>query len=137
MAIKWTPDLSVGVKHIDDQHKIWFEKANALFEAGREQRAKEYINQMIDFLDEYTKEHFRDEEAYMEEINYPELNAQQRAHASFVNDLAKLKSDYNESGGNLRVILNANKMVINWLTNHIRIMDKKIGEYVRTLDKPE
>ncbi len=137
MAIKWTPDLSVGVKHIDDQHKIWFEKANALFEAGREQRAKEYINQMIDFLDEYTKEHFRDEEAYMEEINYPELNAQKRAHASFVNDLAKLKSDYNESGGNLRVILNANKMVINWLTNHIRIMDKKIGEYVRTLDKPE
>lgn len=137
MAIKWTPDLSVGVKHIDNQHKIWFEKANALFEAGREQRAKEYINQMIDFLDEYTKEHFRDEEAYMEEINYPELNAQKRAHASFVNDLAKLKSDYNESGGNLRVILNANKMVINWLTNHIRIMDKKIGEYVRTLDKPE
>ncbi len=137
MAIKWTPDLSVGVKHIDDQHKIWFEKANALFEAGREQRAKEYINQMIDFLDEYTKEHFRDEEAYMEEINYPELNAQKRAHASFVNDLAKLKSDYNDSGGNLRVILNANKMVINWLTNHIRIMDKKIGEYVRTLDKPE
>lgn len=137
MAIKWTPDLSVGVKHIDDQHKIWFEKANALFEAGREQRAKEYINQMIDFLDEYTKEHFRDEEAYMEEINYPELNTQKRAHASFVNDLAKLKSDYNDSGGNLRVILNANKMVINWLTNHIRIMDKKIGEYVRTLDKPE
>lgn len=137
MAIKWTPDLSVGVKHIDDQHKIWFEKANALFEAGREQRAKEYINQMIDFLDEYTKEHFRDEEAYMEEINYPELNAQKRAHASFVNDLAKLKSDYNESGGNLRVILNANKMVINWLTNHIRIMDKKIGEYVRTLDNPQ
>lgn len=137
MAIKWTPDLSVGVKHIDDQHKIWFEKANALFEAGREQRAKEYINQMIDFLDEYTKEHFRDEEAYMEEINYPELNAQKRAHASFVNDLAKLKSDYNDSGGNLRVILNANKMVINWLTNHIRIMDKKIGEYIRTLDKPE
>lgn len=137
MAIKWTPDLSVGVKHIDDQHKIWFEKANNLFEAGREQRAKEYINQLIDFLDEYTKEHFRDEEVYMEEIGYPELDAQKKAHASFVNDLAKLKNDYNESGGNILVILNANKMVINWLTNHIRVMDKKIGEYVKTLNNPE
>lgn len=50
MSIEWTPDLSVGVKHIDDQHKIWFQKANELFEAGRQQRAKEYVNTMIDFL---------------------------------------------------------------------------------------
>ncbi|HOA55712.1 MAG TPA: bacteriohemerythrin [Clostridiales bacterium] len=133
MAIAWTPDLSVGVKNIDEQHKIWFEKANELFEAGKQQRAKEYINTMIDFLDEYTKKHFSDEESYMEEIGYPELDAQKKAHASFINDLAKLKKDYNDGGGNLLVILNANKMVINWLTNHIRHMDKKIGDYVKTL----
>jgi len=133
MSIVWTPNLSVGVKKIDDQHKIWFEKANELFEAGKEQRAKDYIDTMIDFLDEYTKLHFRDEEAYMEEIGYPEIDAQKKAHENFVNDLAKLKSDYNKSGGNILVILNANKMVINWLTNHIRIMDKKIGDYVKTL----
>lgn len=133
MAVVWTPDLSVGVSHIDDQHKIWFEKANELFESGRQQKAKEYINTMIDFLDEYTKQHFRDEEAYMEKISYPEIDAQKKAHASFVNELAKLKQNYNEGGGNILVILNANKMVINWLTNHIRSMDKKIGEYVKTL----
>jgi len=133
MAIAWTPNLSVGVNQIDDQHKIWFEKANELFEAGKAQRAKEYINTMIDFLDEYTKQHFRDEEAYMEKIGYPEIDAQKKAHASFIKDLAKLKSEYNESGGNLLVIINANKMVINWLTNHITTMDKKIGDYSKTL----
>lgn len=133
MTIKWTPDLSVGVENIDEQHKIWFEKANELFEAGKQQRAKEYINQMIDFLDEYTKLHFRDEEAYMTKIGYPELDAQKKAHAKFISDLAKLKSDYNEGGGNILVIINANKMVINWLTNHIKTMDKKIGDYVKTL----
>ncbi len=135
MAILWTPNLSVGVEHIDDQHKMWFQKADELFEAGKQQKAKEYINTMLDFLDEYTKMHFRDEEAYMKEIRYPELEAQKKAHASFINDLAKLKSDYNEGGGNIMVILNANKMVINWLTNHIKNMDKKIGEYVKTLNK--
>jgi len=133
MAITWTPNLSVGVEHIDNQHKIWFEKANELFEAGKAQRAKEYINTMIDFLDEYTKQHFKDEEAYMEKIGYPELEAQKKAHESFVEELAKLKSDYNKSGGNILVIINANKMVVNWLTNHITTMDKKIGDYVRTL----
>lgn len=133
MAIAWTPNLSVGVNQIDDQHKIWFEKANELFEAGKAQRAKEYINTMIDFLDEYTKQHFRDEEAYMEEIHYPELDAQKKAHAIFIDNLAKLKKEYNETDGNILVILNANKMVLDWLTNHIRSMDKKIGEYVKTL----
>jgi len=133
MSIEWTPNLSVGVKHIDDQHKIWFEKANALFEAGKERRAKEFISTMLNFLDEYTKQHFRDEEAYMEEIHYPEIEAQKKAHANFINDLAKLKSDYDNAGGNILVILNANKMVIDWLTNHIKTMDKKIGDYVKTL----
>ncbi len=125
MSIVWTPNLSVGVEHIDDQHKKWFEKANALFEAGKKRRAKDYINTMLDFLDEYTKQHFRDEEAYMKKIRYPEIDAQKKAHASFINDIAKLKSDYDKSGGNIVVIINANKMVINWLTNHINIMDKK------------
>ncbi len=133
MAIMWTPDLSVGVDHIDEQHKIWFEKANELFEAGKEGRAKEYINTMIDFLDEYSKKHFKDEEAYMEKIGYPGLDSQKKAHASFVNNFAKLKSDFNESGGNITVIINANKMVLDWLINHIKSMDKKIGEYVKTL----
>jgi hemerythrin len=133
MAIVWTPNLSVGVENIDEQHKIWFEKANALFEAGMQHKAKDYMNTMLGFLDEYTKQHFRDEEAYMKKINYPELDAQKKAHASFINDLAKLKSEYDESGGNIMVILNANKMVINWLTNHIKSMDKKIGDYVKTL----
>jgi hemerythrin len=88
---------------------------------------------MLDFLDEYTKQHFRDEEAYMEKIRYPEIDAQKKAHATFINDLAKLKSDYEKSSGNILVILNANKMIINWLINHIKIMDKKIGDYVKTL----
>ena len=133
MPIVWTTDLSVGVKHIDDQHRTWFEKANGLFEAGRARRTKEYIDPMLDFLDEYTKQHFRDEEAYMEKIDYPEIDAQKRAHASFIEELAKLKSDYNESGGNIVVIINANKMVLNWLSNHIKTMDKKIGEFAKTL----
>jgi len=130
MAILWKPSLSVGIESIDEQHKVWFEKANELFEAGRQQRAKEYIVTMFDFLDEYTKKHFRDEEAYMEKIKYPEIDAQKRAHAGFIANLAKLKKDYNESGGNITLIINANKMIVDWLTQHISVMDKKIGDFV-------
>ncbi|HHY09546.1 MAG TPA: hemerythrin family protein, partial [Firmicutes bacterium] len=57
---------------------------------------------------------------------------QKKAHSSFIEQLAKLRADYDASGGSVTVILGANKMVINWLINHISKMDKKIGEFVRS-----
>ena len=132
MVMGWTEDLSVGVDLIDQQHKIWFEKANQLFDAGKNGKAKEFISQMLDFLDEYTKLHFRDEEKYMLSIHYPEYETQKKLHTNFIAELAKLKSEYAKSGGNIAVIINANQMVINWLIQHISTQDKKIGQYARS-----
>lgn len=128
----WTPNLSVGVKMIDDQHKMWFEKAEKLFEAGKNHQAKEYIGELLTFLDDYTKKHFADEEKYMLSIHYPEYEAQKKAHTAFIAELAKLRNEFDTSGGSLLVILNANQMVVDWLTKHISNMDKKIGEFART-----
>ncbi len=128
----WTSNLSVGVAAIDEQHKTWFDKAEKLFEAGKNRQAASYIGELLEFLDEYTKKHFADEEAYMQSIGYPGLLEQKTAHASFVKELAKLKDEYRQSGSNFLVIVNANSMVLGWLTNHIANMDKKIGEFVRT-----
>lgn len=128
----WTPNLSVGISMIDDQHKMWFEKAEALFEAGKNGKAKEYVGELLDFLDDYTKKHFSDEEKYMLSISYPGYEEQKKAHTAFIAQLTKLRADYKTSGGNLLVILNANQMVVDWLTKHISNMDKKIGEYARS-----
>ena len=127
----WTANLSVGISMIDDQHKMWFEKAEALFEAGKNNRAKEYVGELLAFLDDYTKKHFADEEKFMLSIHYPGYEEQKKAHTAFISQLTKLKSDYNASGGNLLVILNANQMILDWLTKHISNMDKKIGEYAK------
>jgi hemerythrin len=126
----WTPNLAIGVRHIDEQHKTLFEKAEKLFEAGKNNQAKEYIGELLDFLDEYTKQHFVDEENYMLSINYPGYDEQKKAHDNFIEQLTELRNEYKASGGNILVIINANTMVIDWLTKHISNMDKKIGEFV-------
>ncbi len=130
MGINWTQNLSVGINEIDEQHKVWFEKANALFDACIQQKGKDYISHLLDFLDEYTKIHFSDEEKYMLQINYPEYSNQKGLHSSFINELEKLKSDYESSGGNVAVVINANQLILKWLTNHILLEDKKIGDFV-------
>lgn len=128
----WTPNLAVGVELIDEQHKICFEKAEKLFEAGKNKHAKEYIGELLDFLDDYTKKHFADEEKYMLRIHYPKYDEQKKAHAGFLAELTKLRNAYKASGGDLLVIMNANMLVLNWLTEHISNMDKKIGQFAKT-----
>lgn len=133
MAIEWTEGLSVGVGAIDEQHKTLFDKANKLFEAGKNNQAKEFISELLDFLQDYTKKHFADEEAYMRSINYPGYDLQVKMHTGFIAEVDKLKKNYLESGYNIMVILNANQMVVDWLLKHISSEDKKIGEYAKSL----
>jgi len=131
MALLWTKNLEVGVDLIDQQHKKWFEKADQLFEAGKTGKSKEYIIQMFNFLDDYTKTHFRDEEKYMLSINYPEYSTQKQLHEGFVKKLAELRKSYETDGINITVILNSNQFILDWLTKHISVADKKVGEFVR------
>lgn len=131
----WHPSLSVGIDLIDEQHREWFSRAEALFEAGKKGQGKEKVGEMLEFLDSYTKKHFADEEKYMLSISYPEYDAQKKAHTAFIAQLQKLRKDYDSSGGSLTTIIGANKMVINWLTTHISNMDKKIGVYAKEQTK--
>jgi hemerythrin len=133
MALLWTKNLEVGVDLIDQQHKKWFEKADQLFETGKSGKSKEYIVKMFDFLDEYTRTHFKDEERYMQSINYPELSAQKQMHEGFIKKLKELRSEYEKDGVNLTVILNSNQFILDWLTKHISQADKKIGEFAKNL----
>jgi hemerythrin len=129
----WNPSLKVGVDMIDEQHKKCFEMADELFEAGRKRQAGDYIAKMFRFLDEYTKKHFADEERYMQSIRYPEYAAQKSMHEGFIKELNKIKAEFEKSGGNIAVIMDANQMVLAWLTTHISREDRKIGDYAKTV----
>jgi len=128
-TMPWSPTLSIGVAQIDAQHKTLVEQADKLFEASKNNQGKERVGELLNFLDDYTKKHFSDEEKYMLSIGYPGYNEQKTAHTEFIRQLAKLRTDYTASGGNLLVILNANQLVVQWLTQHISNMDRKIGQF--------
>ena len=62
---------------IDEQHKQWFDKAEALFDAGRKGQAKEYIGELLQFLDDYTRSILRTRR-YMLKINYRVMMSRKR-----------------------------------------------------------
>jgi len=86
----WAPNLSVGADAIDNQHKMCFEKGRKLFKAGKNNSAKEYISELLNSLEDYTK-HLTDEEKYILSIKYPGYAEQKMAHTDFIAQLAKLR----------------------------------------------
>lgn len=130
MAIEWTPNLTVGIDRIDDQHKMLYKKVNELFDACQQRKGKQVIGDILKFLDAYTKMHFSEEEKYMQSINYPGYAQHCIYHKEFIVEIEKLLKQFNESGNSLVVTLSVNNLVVNWLNQHISKEDAKIGTYI-------
>ena len=130
--ISWTDDLAVGVAAVDEQHKQFFKAANGLADAMWEGRGKEEVGKTLDFLTDYAAQHFRDEEDLMTRYNYPQLSAQQSAHAVFNKQMNDLQERYRSGESASSISIELLNGACEWFRNHIRLMDKPMGEYVQS-----
>ena len=132
MAIEWTEDLSTGSAAIDDQHKELFNRLNALLEACRQGKGKAEVSRIIEFLSEYVITHFADEEKYMEAHHYTEFAKHKALHLEFMEKFRDLKREFDDEGPALHLIVKTNQMVVQWLLNHIRKVDRSLGTFLKT-----
>lgn len=130
MAVKWTSELAVGIENVDHQHKKLFEIVNQLADACNERRGKEEVGNVLNFLQNYVKEHFRDEEFHMLQNKYPEYKTHKQIHDEFTNNITDLITKFNNDGVNLSILISTNKMVFDWLRKHIMEKDKAFGKYM-------
>ena len=131
---EFTDDYLTGIALVDAEHKELFrivDKANQLVKSFDELSGYDSIIEILNELKEYTKEHFSDEEEYMESIQYEGLSAQKRAHEAFIDkleniDLAQIDANPQEY---LQELL---EFLLGWLINHILYTDKEIPvkEYI-------
>ncbi len=132
MPIAWTVDLATGVDEIDDQHKELFRRIDNLLEACKQGKGKKEVEGVIAFLEDYVIQHFSEEERHMNERAYPEYGRHKVQHIEFMDNLRKLKDQFETEGPGVHVVLTTNRMVIDWLTNHIRKEDKALGSFLRS-----
>jgi len=120
-----------GIAFIDKEHKKLFDIIGEAYHLIKDQYLYDKYDQIMEILDklkQYTENHFHDEEAYMEKIHYSALDAQQRAHAAFVERLVEVTYiDLNEIDENQHEYLtDLMDFLLAWLTNHILKMDMLI-----------
>lgn len=140
----FTKKYLTGIKLVDDEHKRLFEiikNADEIIHAELLHDKYDEIVRILSELEDYTKEHFYDEELYMQKIEYPHLEAQHKAHSAFIDKISKINlEDVDEHQQDyLEHIV---QFLLDWLTVHILHMDKKIGEFaaangfIQTPDSP-
>lgn len=125
---EFTDEYLTGIELVDIEHKELFrivDKANRLIKSFDSLSGFDNIVDILNELKEYTKEHFTDEEEYMESIHYEGLDAQKRAHEAFIDKLNNIDRNQLEENPqeNLQELL---EFLLGWLINHILHTDKKI-----------
>lgn len=132
MGITWREELAVGDERIDNQHKELLERFDKLLGACRSGEGKQELSRLIGFLDEYVVQHFGDEEKLQRESGYPDYESHRMQHLSFTKRLVELKREIAEDGEvQIDHVLATNKLLLDWLVQHISSIDKALGRFLR------
>ena len=128
MAIlTWDESYSVNVRELDQQHKKLFDMLNKLLEAMKEGKGKEVVGSILRDMESYTILHFRAEEKYMKQYEYPGYEEQKNQHEKYVAKIASFKEDL--KSGKITLTMEVMQFLRDWLSNHIQKIDKRYSTF--------
>jgi hemerythrin-like metal-binding protein len=120
---KWSPDYSVDIKTIDNQHQELICILNHLFIAVSRRQADKEIAVILDDLVGYTKTHFALEERLMQQANYEGFEAHKLEHKKLIERLDQLSKKFMLEEKPIHFELLS--FLKSWLKEHIQGSDKK------------
>jgi hemerythrin len=124
--IKWKKEYSIGVTKLDDQHKKIIKIVNQAIEQQFSKQNEKEIEEILDNLRNYMKEHFKAEEEYMLSHQYSGYDEQRNEHNQFIDRLCEAQKEYYKSG---RVTsMNILNFVWDWFSHHILKLDKQLSK---------
>jgi hemerythrin len=122
--ITWDETFSVNNKEIDEQHQKWISIINELHDSLIKGNNLDSITaKSLKSMRDYAEFHFGFEEQYMLKRGYPDLENHKLEHGKFREMITKYVRD--EENGKLILNTEIMKVLMDWLTNHILLSDKK------------
>jgi len=128
-------ELNLGISELDDHHQAFFLQVAGLRIAlidgagGRDKLMK-----TLRFLDRFIEEHFQAEERLMRLHNYPGILIHRLEHEKFGRTVAEFRQkalDLDARGEVMSFLaIEIEHKLENWLSEHIRKMDKKMAEFL-------
>jgi len=129
--IAWSEDYNLGNDFVDSQHKRLFELVRSIGKSCLEGEDINKLSETLDFLLQYTVQHFHDEESLQLKYNFPEYEYHKKLHEEFEATVSEKVSEFKEKGSTKDLSDAVNNFVITWLENHIIMEDMKIKAYIK------
>ncbi|MUM76374.1 bacteriohemerythrin [Pseudodesulfovibrio sp. F-1] len=128
----FTQEYIVGIEELDEQHKTFFTLLDKIGKAAPDMYRpldEDEADAVIDVLNElrdYALLHFRTEEGYMQEIDYPGLAGQKREHNRFITDVIRMEREL--MNGTAMPAITIRNFMHDWYRDHILNLDKPFGQ---------
>jgi hemerythrin len=128
--ITWNETFSVHVEEIDAQHQWLTDIINALYDELNENKEKKVLEIIIDSLAQYTQTHFKTEENYMLQYNYPGFKEHKAKHEI----LAQKVVEWNQAIKNGQGSLTKEMLFFlkEWFENHEVNVDAPLGNFLNS-----
>lgn len=124
----WTDDLSVGIRLVDEQHKVLLGLINELHAAMRARKSDAVLISVVERLKEYTVKHFGQEEEYFDRYGYPETTHHKELHRKLVQQVLEFEAAL--KSGKAKVTMEIMRFLKDWLVGHIMGQDKKYAPFL-------
>ena len=134
-VVQWQNSYSVGIRLIDEQHMELIKLTNRLFNnclSGRERSRATFLSTIHDAVD-YVGYHFSTEEKVMERVDYPSLLEHKKEHSIFVREVFNKVEEF--KAGKVLAPLTFVYFLRDWVLHHIAVNDKKMGDYLISLQR--
>lgn len=128
MEIKWSRDFSIKNIQLDKQHELIFEITNLANDLAfkiedNKSQYKDDLKQILAKLFHYVKIHFKDEEKFMESINFPLLEEHKKSHKILID---KTKELLEHSSDITRMSKELSVLTKDWILDHFANEDLMI-----------
>ena len=130
MKYELTPDLETGNALIDSEHRQLFAAINNLMDACSKGEGRTALNGTVNFLNDYVKKHFGDEEDLQKKSSYPGYPAHKQFHDTYRQQLLTASQKIASEGAGIQNVAELNQLA-GVLVSHIRREDKKLAAHLK------
>ncbi|MFO1012571.1 MAG: bacteriohemerythrin [Caulobacteraceae bacterium] len=125
--MNWDQSLDIGVEAMNAEHREILDLMNKIYDARAAGRDGVIINGLVSQLGVCCTKHFADEERYMAQIGYPELESHKLLHKKLLLTFGEHAAQIKDAGGKpTDAFFNFLKF---WLSSHIKGIDTKYAAH--------
>lgn len=127
----WSAALELHIPIIDGQHRrlvAHLQDLQAAIDAGR---PRHEVVECLGFLRQYTEEHFRTEERFLEAHQFPALAQHRQLHAAFRANVDKAMRAVDSRLTLEQSVLLVKSMLVHWYLEHIQGADMQYADHLR------